>query len=287
MKTIMFVWILAFLVLPGCKGGGAGQEHAPESLVTVNGASVSAKQFRMEFEKLPDYARQQYSSPDGARALLEELVNRELLYQQAISEGLDDDPAFLAALESFRKAGLSSMLIDRAVKKGVEITDAEIKDFYENNKDNFVVPGKAHAAHILLKTEKEARGILERLEKGADFAKLARERSIDDNTRDAGGDLGFFPSGQMVAEFDQAVFSLEPGGLSGPVKTEFGYHIIKLIEKTAPEEVDLDTVSDLIRSRLVDERRKTAYSDLIKDLRKRAEIGPIDEAALTELAGKL
>ncbi|MFQ5431512.1 MAG: peptidyl-prolyl cis-trans isomerase [Nitrospinota bacterium] len=153
----------------------------------------------------------------------------------------------------------------KKLAESVDITDKEIKDYYERRKAEFTTEEQVHARHILFaldpnasieKSEgkkKKAEEVLKELNEGADFAELAKKYS-DGPTAAKGGDLGFFGRGQMVQEFEREVFSMEPGKISGPVRTQFGYHIIKLEEKRPAAVIDFKSVKEFIKGKLFKEK---------------------------------
>lgn len=169
-----------------------------------------------------------------------------------------------------------------------------IEDYYENNPDEFTRPEEVRARHILLKVpsnvsdEREAEirthagGLLQQLRDGADFAELAKEHSEDTATAENGGDLGTFPRGQMVAPFDEAVFALEVGALSEPVRTTFGFHIIRLDDKIEGGTKPLEEVKKDIEKTLRQEREKEAALAFVDDIMVFVEEDPKQFEALAE-----
>jgi peptidyl-prolyl cis-trans isomerase C len=162
-------------------------------------------------------------------------------------------------------------------------TDADAQDFYAKNPDKFKQPETVRASHILVKiekddteaTKKEKRakidGVLKRAKAGEDFAALARDNSAD-GSASQGGDLGFFPRGQMVPPFDQAAFALKPGEISDVVTTDFGYHIIKLTEKKDGSLVPLEQVKPRVIEFLTNQKKQERVDTFINEAKKRAKI---------------
>lgn len=181
--------------------------------------------------------------------------------------------------------------VDMAINKVMEAelasttaaTDADAQDFYTKNPDKFKQGETVRASHILVEakegvdeaTKKVARakidGILKRAKAGEDFAALAKENSADGSAAQ-GGDLGFFPRGQMVPAFDQAAFALKPGEISDVVATQFGYHIIKLTEKKEAAMIPLETVKPRVLEFLTNQKKQQRVDSFVDEIKKRAKI---------------
>lgn len=133
-------------------------------------------------------------------------------------------------LDDLKKSIKQNLKSRKIFEPQVTVKDEDVKKYYDENKASFSTPEQVRASHILVKTKEEADAILKQLKNGGDFAAIAKEKN-EDATKDKGGDLGFFSEGQMVKEFDEAVWKMKVGELSEPVKTQYGYHIIKLTDK--------------------------------------------------------
>jgi len=173
---------------------------------------------------------------------------------------------------------------EAAVKQALEQRAEELRARYEERSGVYNVPEKVHARHVLFavpsdadeaKTEavhKEAEAALAALRAGGDFDALARERSDDPGSKASGGDLGFFPRGQMVPAFEQAAFALKPGQLSGVVTTQFGYHVIKMIEIKPGRVVPFDEASPKIKQFLEGQKKQQHADGFIDGLKKKSKI---------------
>ena len=199
--------------------------------------------------------------------LIEELVQRELLVQDATQKQLDKSPEVLAQLETAKKALLTQADLQNFIKAN-PVTEAEIKAEY----DSKIAAEKGteyKASHILVKTEEEAKKLIAELDKGADFAKLANKNSMDAKESQNGGDLGWFSAGQMVAPFSEAVDALEKGKYTKvPVKTQFGFHVILKEDSRAITPPPLDSVKEQLTPFL--QRKKV--QGMIEALRKQAKV---------------
>jgi peptidyl-prolyl cis-trans isomerase D len=176
-------------------------------------------------------------------------------------------------------------LVDmQAIRNRTQVSAEDIQRYYDDNKEQYSTPEQVRASHILLKTEgkdeaavkKQAEDLLAKVKAGADFAKLATEYSEDDSSKVKGGDLDFFGKGRMVPEFDKAAFSMKPGEISDLVKSQFGYHIIKVTDKKAATTKPLDEVRAQIEDQIKWDRAQTEAQriadEVAKNLKKPADI---------------
>lgn len=200
---------------------------------------------------------------------------QEVLDQMGLSEAdLRQQMAEQMVIQEF----VTQEIVDK-----IEIPEAEIKTYYEKNPEHFEQPEQMRASHILIKTDPKAEkaenqaaqdklaDIRKKLEKGEDFAELAKEYS-EGPSSEKGGDLGFFSRGQMVKPFEEAAFALEPGEISEIVKTRFGYHLIKETGHKPAGTVSYDEAKERIKGYLKKQRIQKALDDYVKDLRDKAEI---------------
>ena len=156
--------------------------------------------------------------------------------------------------------------------KQIKIDDNGTEQYFKQNKGKYNYPEMVRASHILLKTEQEAKEILKQLKGGADFAKLAETRSIDPSAKENKGDLNFFPKGAMIPEFEKIAFTYPVGKLSGIVKTQFGYHIIKVTDRKEASDVKFEQVKKAVKGEMVKEKQKNLIDKTINDLKAKAEI---------------
>jgi peptidyl-prolyl cis-trans isomerase C len=191
----------------------------------------------------------------------EALINQELLSRAAVDKGLDKNPKLVASMEMLRREQLSKAYLEDYVK-GHPVTDEEIKVEYEKAKA--AAGGNEYKArHILVKTEAEAKAVLAQLNKKVAFDKLAKEKSLDKGSAKNGGDLGWNVPGNFVKEFGEAMKSLKKGETTkAPVKTDYGWHIIKLDDMRATQFPPLDEVKGEVRQQLQQKRVRDAVSEL-------------------------
>lgn len=232
-------------------------------VATVNGKPITQRTVD-EYVKMRN--SRQPNAPASQEQVVNELVNSELLYQQALKEKLEKKPDIRHAIELQRK----NVLITAALREYLEkhpISEAELKKEYDKRVAASNVE-EYKARHILTKTEAEAKDIIAQLNKGADFAKLAKEKSIGPSAKQ-GGDLGWFTVDRMVPEFSAAVAKLKKGEYTKePVKTQFGWHVIQLEDERKMEPPSFDQVKGQLANML----RNQQVHTYINELRNKAKI---------------
>jgi len=262
-KQIAIIVVLVLVFLSGC-----GKEKEA-ILAKIDDDVVTLNEFNKRISKLPEQY-QQAVAKDKTR-LLEDLVIELLFYKEAIRRGIDKQSDTKEVLREARKKILMAKFIEEEVEKTTSVNDAEVRDYYEENKDKFIEPEKFRASHILVKTEEKAQELLDILSTGKDFEEVASTESMD-ITNKRGGDIGYFRKGQLVPEFEQACMKLEIGQVSPIVKTSFGYHIIKLTDKVPTSTKTFEEVKEKIASELLMVKRKEKFNKVIRDLKNKAYI---------------
>jgi peptidyl-prolyl cis-trans isomerase C len=243
----------------------AKAESKVDGKISVNGVIIPQAYFdAMNKER---EATGQPASPEVGNAIKEELISREVLSQAAKKKGLDKDPVVAAQMDMARQAVLIRAYFDDFVKAN-PVTDAQLKTNYEQ----FVAQmgdKEYKARHILVDKEDEAKAIIAALKRGDAFDKLAKEKSKDTGSKDNGGDLDWGPAGRYVPEFGNAMKALAKGQTSDtPVKSPFGYHIIRLDDSRDMKVPKFDEVKDNLRQRSQQEQ----VSRLVQDLKSKAKI---------------
>jgi len=203
----------------------AAKEASGSGKVVVNGVTIP--QSRIDAMNRELTAQGQPATPEREHAVKEELINREVLVQEAQRRGLDKNRDIAAQMEMARQAVLVRALFEQEVKAN-PITDAQLQQQYEAFKASMGT-NEYKVRHILVDKEEDAKAIIDQLNKGGDFAAIAKEKSKDPGSKDNGGDLDWGPSARYVKPFADAVTSLQKGQTTAtPVKTDFGYHVIRL-----------------------------------------------------------
>nr|WP_240548410.1 peptidylprolyl isomerase [Paenibacillus lignilyticus] len=261
--------------------GDAGNE----AIGSVNGVSITRNQLYAAMVGV------------GGAQTLDNLIQDELIKQEAAKKGIvisdkdvDAEIAIIKkrfpseaefqtalqqagmTLEDLKKQTPMQLRIRKIIEPSVKVTDADVKQFFEANKAEFDVPEQVKASHILVATKAEADEIVKQLKAGADFAKLAKEKSTDVGSGAAGGDLGYFSKGAMVPEFENAAFSLKVGELSEPIKSEYGYHIIKVTDHKAAKAATLAEKQAEIKEQLISQKVQELSYTWLTELKAKSKI---------------
>ncbi|WP_407177512.1 peptidylprolyl isomerase [Bradyrhizobium sp. STM 3562] len=245
-------------------------------LAKVNGAEIHQSDVALAEEELgPSLAQMDPSTKD--ENVLAFLIDMKIVARAAEDKKLQDSDDFKKRMAFTRNRLLMDSLLANEGKAAT--TDDAMKKVYEDASKQIAGEQEVHARHILVETEDEAKQVKADLDKGADFAELAKKKSKDPGASD-GGDLGFFTKDQMVPEFSAVAFSLEPGKISDPVKTQFGWHIIKVEEKRNRKPPEFDQVKSQIETYVT----RKAQADYVAKLREGAKIERMDQAANTPAA---
>ncbi len=207
-----------------------------------------------------------YNTKEGREAVLEELIGRRLLLLDAKRNLLERDEEFKAELAKVKDSLLSSYAADKVMREA-KVTDAEVEEYFNAHKSEFVSREKVNVSHILVDDETLCEKIMEDIERGDISFEEAAKRYSSCPSRANGGALGEATRGQFVPEFEDAVFGAEVGHTIGPVRTQFGYHIIKLNSKTPAGEMKFEEAREALREKLLREKQQKAYKSRINQLK--------------------
>ena len=207
-----------------------------------------------------------YNTPEGRAIVLDQLINQKLLLLDATRNLYEREPEFKAELARVKEDLLINYAINKAVS-GVRVTDAEAKEFFDANPEQFAGEKTVNASHILVADEAQAAEILAKINAGEiSFEDAAKEYSSCPSSAE-GGCLGDFGHGQMVPEFDQACFSMAEGEIAGPVQTQFGFHLIKLNKINEAEPMQFEQVKEQLKQSLMGEKQQNAYQSKLNQLK--------------------
>jgi len=261
--------LLAAAIASLAFGGSAWAQSNDSVVARVNGTEIRSSDLAIAEEEVG--SNLPAMSPEQKRDyLVAYLSDMALVAKAAEDKKIADDAEFKRRLAFVRNKLLMETLLHNEAKAAV--TDAAMHKVYDEATKQMAGEKEVHAHHILVETEDEAKAVLAELKKGTDFAELARLKSKDPGAANEGGDLGYFTKDQMVPEFAEAAFKLDKGQLSEPVKTQFGWHVIRLDDVRDRPVPPYDQVKDQIETFVV----RRAQADVIAKLRQGAKIEHVD-----------
>lgn len=244
-------------------------------LAVVNGVKITERDLEASIMRFPREKQGYLKTENGKKQLLEEMISFELIYKHAKDSNMENEKEYLDLLERAKKEILTQTAISKLMDQ-VTVTDQEVKDYYNANQQMFVNPQMVSAKHILVETKEKAEEIAKEINDGVSFEEAAQKYSSCPS-KGQGGNLGRFAKGQMVPEFENEAFNLEIGVVSEPVKTQFGYHLIKVEEKIESEVKNFNEVEAMIKSTLLQQRQSFKYSQLNKELREKYTVEIVSE----------
>lgn len=245
------------------------EDKKDKVLAVVNGEEIKQSEVDNFIQAL-GYRGAQFNNEEGRKRLTDELINRKLLFFDAKKSGLDKDEIYVKEVKKQSEELLKDFAMANIINS-VRVSDEDLKEYYENHKDNFKVQSTFTASHILVESEDLANEIKEKIDNDGDFTQLAKEYSTCPS-KEQGGDLGTFQQGQMVKEFENALIENEIGDIVGPVKTQFGYHIINIKDKTEGKVKSFEEAKNEVKQTLLQLKQQQAYIDATDKLQKEYKI---------------
>jgi len=235
-------------------------------LATIDGIQITEESVDAFIANLPKEQRRYAGNPLFRKQCLEQIVSVYLYAKMAEEEKMDETAEFKQLMESARKDLLAQFAMNKVMQSAV-VSEEECQAFYAANPQNFQKGETVRAKHILVDEEETCQEILAAIQNGdKEFEAAAKEYSTCPSGQQ-GGDLGTFGRGQMVAEFEQAAFDAEVGQVIGPVKTQFGYHLIQVTEKNEATVIAYEVVAAQIREELLRQKQNEVYNAKVKELR--------------------
>ncbi|MGH2425769.1 MAG: peptidylprolyl isomerase [bacterium] len=306
-KMILFTAIFVVAATAAAVALTTGMKRSTAVAARVNGEVIYAT----DLDREVDAIARQYGIPDDdkqrneiVRIVLDQVIEQRIINQEArrydavasevqinarladIRRNFPTEEEFQQALEQ-RKWTLADLknrlrgtitmqnLTERVTK--ITVTDAEIQRYFNEHRSEYDQAEQVRVSHILTKSEAEARLVLARFRRGEKFEDLA-QYSEDPGSKAQGGDLGFVSRGQLVGEFEKVAFSLKPGQTSGIVKTQFGFHIIRVTDSRSPQPARIEAVRDQIRGQLLTRKSEAAFQEWLKKAKTQAKITRVDKA---------
>jgi peptidyl-prolyl cis-trans isomerase C len=232
----------------------ASAAQTSQTLATVGAQQISVDEFRLLMREMRRAGNTETTletlTAAGRAQLLTALIEKDLYAVGAREAGLDREPEVKFWLDQAVTEVLAKKYLE-AKAAAVVVTDAALKEFYDQHRDRFATPSQIRVRHIVLKSREEADAVLAEAKAGKDFARLAEERSEDTGTRAKGGDLGWVPRGLMVQPFEDVIFSLKKGEIGAVVQTRLGYHVVKVEDIQDPKLPPFDAIRSLVMEKKI------------------------------------
>lgn len=236
------------------------------TVATVNGKAITDDDLKASVSTLPTQQQERVIKDPVTRAqIIQSLIDQELLVEDAVAKKLENSKEYKDALAQFRKQALSNLLVK--MQLAPKVTDTAVKGYFEKNKIRYG-GDQVHAQHILLATQEEAGQVLAEAKKGGDFQKIAETKSKDPSAKNNRGDVGFFGRDTFDPAFTDAAFAAKVGDIVGPVKTPFGFHVIKIIDRKVGKTPEYVEVEQKVRG----DYQREVLQAYLGDLRKKAKI---------------
>jgi peptidyl-prolyl cis-trans isomerase C len=236
----------------------------------VNGEPLTEATLRKEVENLPPYVRPILETPGGRVQFLESVITRDLLMREALRRGIDRRPEVADRVAMARKSIVLEALLREVTEKAPGLSDAALRKIYDANPAQHQVGERVKVSHMLFREKARAVEMLDRAKRGEPFESLMKE--VDPGNGEVAADLGEIERGNFVKEFEAAAFAAAPGAVVGPVKTTYGYHVVKVYEKTPAGTRSFEEVKPRILAEQREQAQRDAFEGLIGDLRKRATV---------------
>jgi len=266
---------LLMLALGGMLAPWAGctPPQSEERVVAfVNGKPITQTEFDHEWADLPEATKARYEKEGGRQVFLKELVDHELLLQEARKLGLDQSDTVRDRVRRYKEKLLKDELLKDRMKTTVELTKEELDRYYEEHAGELLTSLKVRVSQMLLPNYPAAKDLETQVNRGGDFGKFAQRYSVDYKTKAKGGDLGPYRKGLVLPEVDEVIKTLKPGMISAPIKTEAGYYLV-MITALEPEIIQADQAKrERLRQELLYLKRKQYFDSVIAEIKARAVI---------------
>lgn len=277
MKSAAFLLALTVALATGALGQPVIPEQAGDVLAKVGTHEITRQMIDNIIATIPEENRVPFLTPDGRKKILDEVVAFTLFAEAAKAQGMDREPTIKTRLDYVQTEYLAREYFRRYLAQLPPISEETLAAYYKEHISEFKPPEEIKARHILVKTEAQATKLLEELKGGKDFVELAKKNSIDPAAA-KGGRLelqdgrDWLPRGTFEKSFEHVLFKIPTGEVGGPVKTQFGWHLLKVEDRRQPETPAFVQVRGLIKNRLQEQRNAEAHAKLTEDLKKQMPV---------------
>ncbi|MCA1960585.1 MAG: peptidyl-prolyl cis-trans isomerase [Desulfomonile sp.] len=270
----LFTHIVLIVLICACVCRAAGSTPKEGDVVaTVGTHAITRQMLDHIIDTIPEENRVPFLTPDGRKKILDEVISFMLFAEAAKAKGIDKEPAIKTRLDYTQTEYLSREYFRRQMAEIPPVSEAEMKAYFKDHAQEFKPPEEIKARHILLQTEADANKVLAEVKAGKDFEELARKNSIDPAAA-SGGRLAlpdgreWLPKGTFEASFEHALSKIPKGQVGGPIKTQFGWHILKVEDRRQPEMPSFVQVRSAIKNRLEEQKRAELHRKITEELKK-------------------
>lgn len=273
MKLIKSAWIILAIMAAQTAAFAQPVVQGGDVLARIGNHEITREMLDNIIATIPEENRVPFLTPDGRKKILDEVISFTLFAEAARSQGIDKEPAVKTRLDYAQTEYLAREYFRRAVANAPPVSEDELKAFYDQNISDFRPPEEIKASHILVRTEAEANKILDQIKAGGDFAELAKKHSIDP-AAEKGGKLElmdgreWLPKGSFEKSFEHALFKIPKGQVGGPIKTQFGWHILKVEDRREPETQAFVQVRSAIKNRLQEQKNSQIHNQVTDEAKK-------------------
>jgi peptidyl-prolyl cis-trans isomerase C len=264
---LLFASLLSFV---GCQNKEQIQKRPSDVLARVNGEVLTER----DLELFVPEAYRDFITPDQKRDYVRGWIENEILYQEAKRKKIDRDEIIKWRIEQAVRNTLIESFLDKELGERVEISDDEAKEYYQENKNEFTrKQDEVRISHILVRNIAEAGLVSVRLQEGESFDMIAKAMSLDETSKETGGDMGYVALSNLPPDFYKVVTKLDPGGISAPIRTDYGFDIIMVTDKKDKGSIrQYELVKDQITNSLTFNKRKEEVVNLLRELKKDAKV---------------
>lgn len=278
MKKLLWIGLMGTVVLFSGFKLGIGDEKL---ILKVGDSKITAQDIEDKLAAMPAQYKEYYSTPEGKRQLIENLKKELLILELSKKEKYDTNKDVLEQMTKVRNQVMVAIYLRDKIEKTISVSDGDAKKYYTEHKDEFKTKDQVKARHILVKTEEEAKQLISKLDKGANFGDLAAENSLDPSGKSSKGDLGWFAHGQMVKPFEAAAFALAKGSYTkSPVQTQFGWHVILVEDKKAEQDLSFDETKEDIKNFIAQKQQKEKLDEILASAQKKIKVDDRSEQVL-------
>ena len=269
MRKMPVLFLVFAFVASACGGAPAGGSQG-KVLAVVDGDPLTEATLMKEVENLPPYVRPILETAAGRAQFLESVITRDLLMREALRRGIDRRPEVADRIGMARKSIVLEALLRDVAEKAPGLSDAALRKIYDANPALHQVGERVKVSHMLFRDKGRALEILRRAKAGEPFESLMKEVAARDG--EVAADLGEIERGNFVKEFEAAAFATEPGAVTGPVRTTYGYHVIKVHAKSPAGTISFEEMKPKLLAEQREQAQRDAFEELITGLRKQSTV---------------